>query len=136
MQLEIHVRQFLEERRFAVAATINPDGTPQQTVMWYYLDGDEIVMNTAAGRQKPLNLRRDPRLSFCVESDYSYVTITGTAELVEDQEIAQADIRRLAIRYDGPEEGARQAAEQFSRQHRITIRMKVEHVIAHDIEAE
>jgi PPOX class probable F420-dependent enzyme len=131
MQLEESVRQFLEERRFAVVATINPDDSPQQTVLWYYVDGDEIVMNTAAGRRKPLNLRRDARLSFCVESDYRYVAISGTAELIEDQETAQADIRRLAILNHGPERGARQSDEQFSKQHRITIRLKPEKVDAY-----
>jgi len=66
MQLEESVRQFLDDRRFAVVATINADGSPQQTVLWYYVDGDEIVMNTAEGRRKPFNLRRDARFSFCV----------------------------------------------------------------------
>jgi PPOX class probable F420-dependent enzyme len=131
MQLEDRVRRFLEERRFAVVATINPDGSPQQTVLWYYLDGDEVVMNTAAGRRKPLNLRRDARLSFCVEDGYTYVAISGRAELIEDQETAQADIRRMAILNHGPEQGARQSEEQFSKQHRITIRLKAEKVDAY-----
>jgi predicted pyridoxine 5'-phosphate oxidase superfamily flavin-nucleotide-binding protein len=36
-QIADNVRDFLNERRFAVLATINKDGTPQQTVMWYEL---------------------------------------------------------------------------------------------------
>src|SRR5947209_9760633 len=102
------VRAFLEERHFAVLATINPDGAVQQTVLWYDLDGDEILMNAAPHRLKARNLRRDPRASVCMDNGYTYVTIRGSVTLIDDQETAQADIRRLAIRYDGEESAERQ----------------------------
>jgi PPOX class probable F420-dependent enzyme len=129
-ELNDRVRAFLEERRFAVMATINPDGTPQQTVMWYDLQADEILMNTRRGRVKDLNLVRDPRLSVCVEDGYKYVTLTGTATLIEDQTVAQADIRRLAIRYHGLAKGEEQAQRLFSKQERITIRLHIDRVVA------
>ncbi|HEY7833536.1 MAG TPA: PPOX class F420-dependent oxidoreductase [Ktedonobacterales bacterium] len=125
------IRAFLAERRFAVLATMNPDGTPQQTVVWYELQGDEIMMNTAAGRLKDKNLRRDPRISICVEDEYRFVTITGRAQLNDDQAVAQADIERLAVRYDGAE-SARQQMERFSKQQRVTIRLPIEKVVVHD----
>ena len=40
-------RAFLEENRFAVVGTVNPDGSPHLAVMWYLLDGDEVVVNSA-----------------------------------------------------------------------------------------
>lgn len=123
-------RAFLAERRFAVMATINPDGMPQQTVVWYELQGDEIMLNTAAGRLKDKNLRRDPRISLCIEDEYNFVTITGHARLIEDQQIAQADIERLAVRYDGAESAKRQM-ERFSKQQRVTIRVPIEKVVVH-----
>lgn len=129
-KLDDGVRAFLAERRFAVMATINTDGTPQQTVMWYDLQDDEIMMNTKRGRVKDLNLVRDPRLSVCVEEGYKYVTLTGTATLIEDQTVAQADIRRLAIRYHGPAKGEEQAQRLFSKEERITIRLHVDRVVA------
>src|SRR3989442_13097382 len=98
--LSPNARAFLEQRRFAVLATINKDGTPQLTTMWYLLEGDHIMMNTKAGRLKERNMRRDHRISICVEDGYSYVTISGTLEMIDDQEIAQRDIYRLAVRYD------------------------------------
>jgi len=64
-ELSESVRRFLAEPRFAVLATINADGTPQQSVMWYELRDGYILMNTAAGRVKDLNVRRDPRVSVC-----------------------------------------------------------------------
>ena len=124
-------RAFLAERRFAVMATINPDGSPQQTVVWYELQGDEIMLNTAAGRLKDKNLRRDPRISLCVEDDYRFVTITGRARLIDDQAIAQADIERLAVRYDGAESAKRQM-ERFSKQRRVTIRMPIEKIVVYN----
>jgi PPOX class probable F420-dependent enzyme len=123
-------RAFLEEPRFAVVATIQPDGLPHQTVLWYELQGDEILLNTAAGRVKDRNLRRDPRVSFCLEDGYRYLTITGAATLIDDQQVAQEDIRRLAVRYHGEAEGDAMSRELFSKQERVTIRLKIEHLIA------
>src|ERR1700730_676842 len=90
-QLSEKARAFLQERRFAVLGTLNADGSPQLTTMWYLLEGDTIVMNTMIGRIKDRNLRRDPRISLCVPDGYNYVTIAGTAELIDDSEIAQHD---------------------------------------------
>jgi PPOX class probable F420-dependent enzyme len=124
----------LAEPRFAVLATVNSDGSPQQTVMWYDLEGDVLVMNTAAGRVKASNLRRDPRVSVCIEDGYRYVTLTGRAHLIEEQERAQADIARLAVRYHG-QERARPLFEQFRSQRRITILVSIERVSAHGFES-
>jgi PPOX class probable F420-dependent enzyme len=122
-------RAFLEEKRFAVLATINRDGTPQLTTMWYELQGDEIMMNTADGRVKANNLRRDPRIAICLEDGYSYLTISGRVRLEADQAIAQADIQRLAERYHNPEKAAQMMRDQFSKQQRITLRLAIERVI-------
>lgn len=127
-QLSEAARRLLGGRRFAVLATINRDGTPQQSVVWYVLNGDEILMNTRRGRLKDRNLRRDPRCSICVEDGYTYLTIRGHVTLIDDQETAQADIRRLAIRYHGEERGDRQSRESFSQEKRVTIRLRPEQV--------
>ncbi len=126
-QLSPAVRAFLEEPRFCVFADINDDGTPHQTVLWYEVQGDTILMNTAKGRVKDRNLTRDPRASFCVEDGYRYVTIVGACTLQsEDQQAAQADIKRLAVRYHGPERGEEMAASSFAKQTRETIRLRID----------
>src|SRR5215469_6166336 len=112
MQFSEEIQQFLRRPIFAVLATINRDGTPQQTVLWYEVRGDTLVLNTAAGRLKDRNLRRDARASVCVTDDGYGVTFRGTVELVDDQSVAQEDIRRLAVRYDGPEAAERQVRSQ------------------------
>lgn len=125
------MRRFLDEPRFAVLATVNPDGSPQQTVMWYLLHGDEILMNTKRGRRKDRNVDRDPRVSVCVEDGYRYLTLSGPLATDDDPVQAQADIARLAERYHGREEAARMVAESFSLQERVTLRLRIEGIDAH-----
>ena len=126
--LTAEARHFLEELRFAVIATINEDGSPHQTVVWYLLRGDDIVMNTARGRVKERNLRRDPRLASTVEDGYRFLTLRGTARLVDDVATAQEGIRQLAARYHGEEAADRQVREQFSKQERVSIYLAADRV--------
>ncbi len=118
------MRTFLEEKRFAVLATMNPDGSSQQTVMWYLIEGDELVFNTKRGRRKQRNLERDPRVSLCIADGYRFVTVAGTARELSDPATAQADIRRLAARYSG-EAGAEKQMQRFSREERISYRVAI-----------
>ena len=134
MQLAENVRAFLREPRFGVFATSKRDGTPQQSVVWYDLDGDTILMNTAVGRAKNSNLRRDGRASLCVADGYRYVTLEGTVVLDDDQATAQADIRHLAIRYRGEAAGNQQANDVYAKQRRVTMRLQVENVIVYHID--
>src|SRR5437764_2808354 len=128
-KLSDKARTFLQEPRFAVLGTIYQDGRPQLTTMWYLLEGDTIVMNTKVGRAKERNMRRDPRISVCVPDGYDYVTISGTVEMIDDPEISQRDIHRLAVRYDGEESARRQMEKQFSKETRVTIHPKCDAVI-------
>jgi len=122
---------FLNEKRFASLATINADGSPQQTVMWYLLQDGKIMMNTARGRRKDQNMVRDPRISICVEDGYRYVTISGNVELIEDDDPrTQADIHALAVRYHGQERADAMVEESFGKQERITLLLAIDHVIA------
>ena len=133
-QLTDKARQFLEEQRFAVLATINADGTPQQSPVWYELQGDEIMMNTRRGRLKDRNLQRDPRCSICVEGQYDWITIRGTVRFIDDPETAQADIKHLAVINHGPEIADRLVANQYSREHRVTIRLSIEEVTGENLD--
>jgi len=104
------VRAFLEQPRFAVMGTINASGTPQLTVMWYDLlpDMDVVVLNATRGLVKERNLRRDPRMSLCVEDGMRYVTLEGGAELVEDRAQQEREVNELiAPRYIGRRLGSK-----------------------------
>lgn len=136
MELRDDVRAFLQEERFAVLGTINESGSPQQTVMWYEVRGDTIVMNTKRGRRKDRNLLRDHRASICVEDGYRYVTIEGTIEPNDNQGIAQADIAALALRYHGPEEAAELVRATFSTQERVSLILRISRIEVHGFDGE
>ena len=136
MELRSDVRAFLDEPRFGVLATINGDGSPQQTVMWYQFRGDTVMMNTLRGRKKDRNLLRDGRASLCVEDGYRYVTLDGTISLDEDQEIAQADIAALARRYHDPEYAEQMIRTAFQTQERVTLMLTVSRVETHGFDGE
>ena len=121
-------RDFLQEARYAVLGTINDDGSAHLTVMWYTLDGDEIMFNTAAGRRKPENLTRDPRASLIVPDGYRFVRVDGPVRRIDDRDVTQNDIRRLAQRYYGDEHKTAEAMTRFSTQQRITYRMPIRRV--------
>jgi PPOX class probable F420-dependent enzyme len=92
----------LKGKNFAIVATVGADGLPQQTTNWIDWDGAHVLVNTAEGRVKPENLRRDPRISICVynhENPYQFLTITGRAEL--SHEGAEEHINELSHRYFG-----------------------------------
>jgi PPOX class probable F420-dependent enzyme len=119
-------RAFLEEKRFAVVGTRNTDGSPHLAVMWYLLDGDDIVVNSAQGRRKDRNLAADPRMSVLVEDGYRWIRIDGRAAIEHVQAIAHADIRRLASRYYEDERKVEEGMKNnFSKQHRITYRLPI-----------
>ena len=122
-------RKFLEERHFAVVGTTNPDGSPHLAVMWYLLDGDDIIVNSAQGRIKDRNLAQDPRMSLVVENEYRWIRIDGRVRIEHDQKITLEDIRRLASRYYEDERKVAEAIRNnFSKQHRITYRLPLQRI--------
>jgi PPOX class probable F420-dependent enzyme len=136
LDLRDDVRAFLDEKRFGVLATVNSDGSPQQSVMWYEPRGDIIMMNTLRGRKKDRNLQRDARASLCVEDGYRYVTMEGTITVVDDPAVAQADIAALAIRNHGAEEWERTGRDVFGRQERLTLLLSIERIDVHGFDGE
>jgi len=129
------VRAFLDDLRFATISTLDPDGAPRQAVVWYALDGDEIVINSADGRRWPANLVRDSRIAFTVidgEDGYRWVGLTGSVRAITDQPTAQADIAALARRYhaDDPTKAERLIRDRFQRQERVSFRFRP--VAVHD----
>ena len=126
------IRAFLSHPRFAVLASLDPDGAPRQAVLWYRLDPDgTVVVNSAAGRAWPANLRRDGRVALAMMAGadgYSWVGLSGVvAEVIDDQAVAQADIAGFARRYhaDDPGEAERMIADVFRRQQRVSFRIRV-----------
>ena len=92
----------LRRPNLAIVGTIRSDGTPQLTPTWVDTDGEHVLVNTAEGRWKTRNLRRDPRISVTVvdrDDPYDWVSVTGTAELT--REGAEEHIHKLSHKYRG-----------------------------------
>lgn len=96
--------QLFLDKNFGSVATIREDGTPHVTPIWVDYDGENVVFNTAAPRAKWKHLKRDPRVTVEVhpaDDPYAYVTVTGTAELDENEEEANRHIDKLSEKYRG-----------------------------------
>jgi PPOX class probable F420-dependent enzyme len=77
-------RALIDGLNFATIATLNPDGSPQTSVVWVTRDGDDLLFSTVVGRRKERNLRRDPRVSVTIfdqQQPYSYIEVRGTVTL-------------------------------------------------------
>ena len=123
------VRAFLEQPHFAVMSTINPSGTPQLTVMWYALvpGEDVVVLNATRGLRKERNLRRDPRMSLCVEDGMRYVTLEGAKRVCRGPG-GRGEVNALiAPRYLGQRLGSMRWTV-IEGSDRVGIRMRVEKV--------
>jgi PPOX class probable F420-dependent enzyme len=101
------LRRALTAGRLAHLATINPDGSPQVSVVWIGLDGDDIVVGHLGGGRKVANIAHDPRVALTVEAEganpvgmANYLIVHGTAHLVEGG--APELLQRLAEVYVGP----------------------------------
>jgi PPOX class probable F420-dependent enzyme len=94
--------RLLQGPNFATVATVNPDGSPQLSIVWIDWDGTHVLFNTAVGRVKPRNLERDPRVSVLVldrKDGYHWVAVRGKAELTTEG--ADEHIDKLARKYTG-----------------------------------
>jgi PPOX class probable F420-dependent enzyme len=99
---EKHLDLF-KKKAFASLGTIMPDGHPQVTPVWVDYDGTHVIVNTAKGRLKDRNMKRDPRVSLAIidpDNPYHYLEVRGrVAEVTEDG--ADQHIDKMAKKYLG-----------------------------------
>ena len=102
-EIPARFRDLLEKKAFAHLATLMPDGSPQVTPVWLDLHGAYVRVNSAKGRMKDRNMRRDPRVALSIQdpqNPYRYLEIRG--KVVEITEAgADAHIDALAKKYMG-----------------------------------
>jgi PPOX class probable F420-dependent enzyme len=108
-------RDLFTKRAFASLATLMPDGSAQVTPVWCDFDGEHVVVNSAKGRQKDKNIRREPRVALAIidpDNPYRYLEIRGrVVEIVEQG--ADAHIDKMAKKYLGADKYPyRQPGEQ------------------------
>jgi PPOX class probable F420-dependent enzyme len=96
-------RDLFTKRAFASLGTLMPDGSPQVTPVWCDFDGQHVIVNSAKGRQKDKNIRRDPRVALAIidpENAYRYLEIRGRVAEITEQG-ADAHIDKMAKKYLG-----------------------------------
>jgi len=96
-------RDLFSKKAFASLGTVMPDGRPQVTPVWVDVEGDLVIINSAKGRQKDRNLRRDPRVSLAIidpDNPYRYLELRGRVVEITEQGAA-AHIDKMAKKYLG-----------------------------------
>lgn len=121
------VRGLLEAPNFGHLATTMPDGSPQVSPVWVDVDGDDVIVNSAEGRIKVNNMRRDPRVAISIadaETPYQAALIRGRVIEATTGDEAERHIDGLAGKYLG------QDTYPFRRpgEVRVKIRIKPERV--------
>ncbi len=105
-ELSDKAKRLISAPNLAHLATLMPDGSPQVTPVWVDLEDGKIVLNTAAGRVKERNMRRDPRVALSIVSGsdpYDRVSVRGRVIDIRNGDEAVAHIDKLAKKYLGRE---------------------------------
>jgi PPOX class probable F420-dependent enzyme len=93
----------LQKKAFAQLATIMPDGSPQVSPVWFEYDGRHIVINSAKGRVKDQNMRRDARVGMDIvdpDNPYRHLSIRGRVVDITEKG-ADEHIDKLTKKYIG-----------------------------------
>jgi len=115
----------VDGKNYAVLATVNPDGSPQTSVIWVGRDDDGVLFTTVAGRVKHRNMVRDPRVSITVIDSAdaeNYAELRGHVESITPDVGRQLDTQ-LSWKYDG-----RDPAPERPGAVRVVVRIVVEKV--------
>jgi PPOX class probable F420-dependent enzyme len=118
--------EILQDKNFAMIATLRKDGSIQSNVIWVHAEDGFVFVNSAEGRAWPANLRRDPRVTLAVpnwEDPYEHVTVRGRAVEITP-EGGDEHIDFLAKKYRGEDSYSGRKEGEV----RLKIRIEPEHV--------
>jgi len=119
--------RLLDGKNYAVVATVNPDGSPQTSVVWVGRDGGDLLFSTLEGRVKHRNMVRDPRVSVSVidsADPENYIELRGRVPMAPDP--GRLLHIQLSWKYDGREPG-----EDRPGTARVVVRLTVDKVTGH-----
>jgi PPOX class probable F420-dependent enzyme len=113
-------------------STVRADGSPHVAPIWFLLDGDHVLFNTAKESVKGRNLARDGRAALCVDDDrppFDFVVLEGRTELSEDLDELRHWAARIGARYMG-EDRAEELGKRNGVPGELLVRMRIEKVVA------
>jgi PPOX class probable F420-dependent enzyme len=127
-------QSFLEDHVWAVLATTRRDGSPQQSMVGYVVDGDgRLVVSTKSYTAKWHNVRRRPSVSLTVPDGRVHLVVDGTVELIEDDpERAELTADVFAAMFGGPRPDPASLAEELDQQRRTVLRLTPRSVRYHE----
>jgi PPOX class probable F420-dependent enzyme len=99
-------KDLLQKKAFANLATLMPDGRPQVTPVWFDSDGSDIRINSAKGRVKDKNMRRNKKVALSItdpDNPYRHLDVQGEVVEITEQG-ADAHINSLAKKYLGKDQ--------------------------------
>ncbi len=134
MKISDEQREFLESHRLCVFGFNRRSGPPSLSPVYYFMDGDEIVISTTGSRVKAKAVQRNPEVSVCVLDEkmpFAYLTVYGHARI--EEEGAVDVMRRIGEAMTGTPiaEAALPAIEQRAKDEgRVVIRVKPAQVVS------
>jgi PPOX class probable F420-dependent enzyme len=120
--------EFLHQQRSSTVATYGPDGQIHLVGMWYAVKDNTVWIETKAKAQKVVNLRRDPRMSFLVESGQTYdqlrgVSLEGHGVVVEEPDVVWDVCVNIFERYNGDYSEEMKPFVEFMAKNRVAVRL-------------
>jgi PPOX class probable F420-dependent enzyme len=100
----VYLDLLLEKKAFAHLATVMPDGSPQNTPVWFEYTNGKIRVNSARGRVKVRNMKLGVKVALSImdpDNPDRYVQLRGTVTGVREDDAAAAHIDSLAYKYLG-----------------------------------
>jgi PPOX class probable F420-dependent enzyme len=133
---QAQIEAFLAPPRHAIIATNRVDGPPQLTPVWYIFEDSKMYISVGAGTVKAQNLRRDPRVTICVDGghpDARYVILQGAVTILEPGDPLQEQMRWRIIRhYYTSEEEARRYYESMRNFPSVLLVLAPDKIISQD----
>ena len=123
--------RFLDEAHVAHLVTLRPNGKPHVAPVWYVCDGIRAVVMAGQDAIKVKNIRRNPAVSLSIaagQRPYHYVIIEGLATVTRDD--LDRQVRRICVRYDGPERGEAFAQELLAEERMVLLGIEVDRMIS------
>ncbi len=113
-----------EKKAFAHLATLMPDGSPQNTPVWFDFAGGKVRVNSALGRTKVRNMKMGAKVALSImdpDNPDRYVQLRGTVTGVRQDDVAAAHIDQLAHKYLGVDKNPYAKAEDVRVMFEITV---------------
>ena len=131
------IEEFLTQQRSSTVATIGPQGQVHLVAMWYAWHDGHVWIETKHKSQKVVNLRRNPRMSFLVETGHTYdqlrgVALEGTGTIIEDLDVVWDVCVNVFERYNAPYTEEMKPFVEAMLRKRVVVKLHVDKTVTWD----